>query len=186
LAVVSSHEFERHSVEIVTGVMLLLPAVGGEELTEVAAAVEESDTDEGDAKVAGGLEVVTGEDAEATGIDGKTLVESEFGTEVGDAAVVTLGGESAVEPGGGFDVLLQVFSADIEFGEEDLVFDEVLLSLGREPVDEFDGVVFELFPEFSIDFAEEGLGVVIPSPAKVVSQFAQRQELRREIPNNFK
>jgi hypothetical protein len=186
LAVVAAHEFERHSVEIVTGVVLLLPAIGGEELAEVAAAVEESDADEGDSEVAGGLEVVTGEDAEATGIDGETLVEPEFSAEVGDAAVFALGGEGAVEPGGGFDVLLQVFAADVEFGEEDFVFDEVLLALGREPVDEFDGVVFELFPEFSIDFAEKGLGVVIPSPAEVVSQFAQGQELRRKIPNNFK
>ncbi len=51
-------EVEREFVGVEDGIVLLLPAVAREGLPEVAVAVEESDADERDAEVAGGLEVV--------------------------------------------------------------------------------------------------------------------------------
>ena len=47
---------------------LLLPAVARQRLPEVAGAVEQADADERHAEVAGGLEVVAGQDAEAAGV----------------------------------------------------------------------------------------------------------------------
>ena len=64
--------------------MLLLPAVAGEGLAEVAVPVEQSDADERDAEVAGGLEMVAGEDAEAAGVLRQGGGDAELGREVGD------------------------------------------------------------------------------------------------------
>lgn len=50
--------YEREFVRVEDGIVLLLPAVSGEGLPEVAVPVEEAYADEGYAEVAGGLEVV--------------------------------------------------------------------------------------------------------------------------------
>ncbi len=60
-------------------------------LAEVALRIEKADADERQAQVAGLFAVVTGEDAEAAGIDGQRLVEAEFSGEVGDGFVAALG-----------------------------------------------------------------------------------------------
>ena len=49
-------------------VVLLLPAVGGQRLPEVPAPVEQADPDDRHAEVAGRLQVVAGQDAEAAGV----------------------------------------------------------------------------------------------------------------------
>ncbi len=59
--------------------MLLLPALAGEALAEVAVPVEQADADERDAQVAGGLEVVTGQDAEAAAVLRQGGGDAEFG-----------------------------------------------------------------------------------------------------------
>ena len=59
---------------------------GGEQLPEVAVAVEEADADDRDAEVAGGLEVVAGQDAEPARVLRQRLAEAELGREVGDRA----------------------------------------------------------------------------------------------------
>lgn len=64
--------------------MLLLPAVPGEGLAEVAVPVEQADTDERDPEVARRLEVVPGEDAEAAGVLRQGGGDAELGREVGD------------------------------------------------------------------------------------------------------
>ena len=55
-------------VGVEDGVALLLPALAGQRLREVAGAVEQADADDGHAEVGGGLEVVAGQDAEAAGV----------------------------------------------------------------------------------------------------------------------
>ena len=61
-----------------------LIAVAVDALGEVALAVEHAYGDEGQSQVAGRLAVVTGEDAQAAGVDGQTLVEAELRAEIGD------------------------------------------------------------------------------------------------------
>ena len=58
----------------------------GQQLAEVAVAVEEADADDRHAQVAGRLEVVAGEDAEAARVLRQRLAEAELGREVGDGA----------------------------------------------------------------------------------------------------
>lgn len=59
--------------------MLLLPAVPGQALAEVAVPVEQADSDERHAQVAGGLQVVTGQDAQTAGVLGQGGGDTEFG-----------------------------------------------------------------------------------------------------------
>lgn len=77
-------EGEGELVGIEDGVVLLLPAVTGEGLAEVAVAVEQSHADERDAEVAGGLEVVAREDPEPAGVLRQGCGDAELGREVGD------------------------------------------------------------------------------------------------------
>ena len=59
--------------------MLLLPAVAGQGLAEVAVPVQQPHADEGYAEVAGRLEVVAGQDAEAAGVLGQGGGDAELG-----------------------------------------------------------------------------------------------------------
>ena len=59
-------------------------------LAEVAAGVEEADSDQRDAELGRGLEVIAGEDAEAAGVDRQPLVDAELHAEVRDEQVVVL------------------------------------------------------------------------------------------------
>ena len=76
-------EREQRRVEI--GELLLLGARGGQQLAEVAVAVEEPDPDERHAQVAGRLEVIAGEDPEAARVLRQRLPHAELGREVRDA-----------------------------------------------------------------------------------------------------
>jgi len=64
-------------------VFFLLPAVTIEALAKISLAVEQADADEGNGEIGGALNVISGKNAEATGIDGKGFVDSEFGGEIG-------------------------------------------------------------------------------------------------------
>lgn len=70
-AVVLPEQADREFVRIEQRVALLLPAVPVEGLPEVAVPVEQADADDRDAEVAGGLEVVAGQDAEPAGVLGQ-------------------------------------------------------------------------------------------------------------------
>src|SRR5690606_9125701 len=62
---------------------VLLAAVGADRLAEVAPAVDEADTDEGDAQVGSRLQVVAGEDPQAPRVEGDRVVDAELGAQVG-------------------------------------------------------------------------------------------------------
>ena len=75
---------QRHGVRVEVGIALLLPAVVGEALAEVAVPVEEADADERHAEVGRRLQVVAGEHAEAAGVLRQRLGDAELGGEVAD------------------------------------------------------------------------------------------------------
>ena len=68
VAVGLAQQRDRQPVRVEHRVGLLLPALAGQRLLEVAVPVEQADADDRDAEVAGRLEVVTGQDAEAAGV----------------------------------------------------------------------------------------------------------------------
>ena len=83
-AVRLAQQRQRQPVGVEDRVGLLLPAVAGERLAEVAGLVEQPDADDRHAEVGRGLEVVTGEDAEAAGVLRQHRGDAELGGEVGD------------------------------------------------------------------------------------------------------
>jgi hypothetical protein len=76
--VAAEDQLERQLVGVERRIGLLLAAVGGEGLAEVAGAVEEADADHGHAEVAGRLQVVAGEHAEPARVLGKDLADAEL------------------------------------------------------------------------------------------------------------
>ncbi len=83
-AVVAEHGSDRQERRVEVGEPLLLRAARGQQLAEVAAAVEEPDADDRHAEIARGLEVIAGEDPESAGVLRQHLGEPELGREVGD------------------------------------------------------------------------------------------------------
>ncbi len=71
-------------------VALGLPALVGDALDEIAAAVEEPDRNERHTELGSRLQVVAGEDAEAAGVDREARVDAELHAEVGDEDVAVI------------------------------------------------------------------------------------------------
>src|SRR6185312_6752074 len=67
-------------------VFFLLPAVAVEALVKVSLAVEQSDADQRDSKIGSALDVISRENSQASGINGKGLVQAELGGEIRDWA----------------------------------------------------------------------------------------------------
>ena len=80
--------------EVVLRVDVLLAAVGVDRLAEVAVAVEQADGDERQPEVAGALQVVAGEHAEAAGVERQRLVDAELHREVRDRTAVVARGRA--------------------------------------------------------------------------------------------
>ncbi len=129
---------ERQVEEVVLGIAFLLPAVDVEVLAEVAFAIHQADADQRQAEVAGALEVVAGEHAEAAGVDRHAFVHAELGREVGDA--IALGerrrdraglsplvarGVGLLKPGVGGEVRIEAVLDAVQVGEEAVVVCEL-------------------------------------------------------------
>jgi len=78
LAFPVAFQLHRHIVKVVCRVGLLLPAIGIEVLPKVTLLVQHSHSDQWHSKVTGCLQVITREDAKATGIDRKCLRKAIF------------------------------------------------------------------------------------------------------------
>ena len=85
-AVGLAQQRDRQAVGVEDRVGLLLPALAGQRLLEVAVPVEQPDADDRHAEVAGRLEVVAGQDAEAAGVLRQHGGDAELGREVADRA----------------------------------------------------------------------------------------------------
>src|SRR5207249_353669 len=79
-----AHRLDGQGKEIVGRIPLLLPAVRIQILPEVASLVEQSDTDQRNGAIAGGLQMVPGENPQAAGIDWQALGEAVLRRKVGD------------------------------------------------------------------------------------------------------
>ena len=88
------HGVERQRVEIVHRIAFLLPSVGIQKLAEVALLIEQPEPISGIILVAGRLQMVAGENAEAARIDRQALGEAVFRGEIGDQLAVGRRGSS--------------------------------------------------------------------------------------------
>lgn len=163
-------------MRIEDGVVLLLPAVAGERLAEVAVPVEQTDADDGDAEVAGGLQVVAGEDPEPARVLGQGGGDPELGGEIGDG-----GGEPgavlvALVPPAAVDVVVEVGDGDGEAAQEPPVGGELLQAGGGHGTEQPDGVTAGGLPALGVDGLEEFAGFRMPRPAQVAREFGERHE----------
>ncbi len=85
-AVRLAQQRDRQLVRVEHRVGLLLPALAGERLLEVPVLVEQADPDDRHREVAGRLQVVAGQDAQAAGVLRQHCGDPELRGEVGDAA----------------------------------------------------------------------------------------------------
>ena len=76
---------QRQPLRVQRRVVLVLPAVGGQRLPEVARAVVQADRDQRQAQIRRGLEVIAGQDAQAAGVVRQHLGNAELHREVRDA-----------------------------------------------------------------------------------------------------
>jgi hypothetical protein len=169
-----------HVEEVVFGIALLLPAVGVEVLSEIALLIEQPDSDERQAEVARRLQVIAREDAEAAGVDRKTLVEAELRGEIGDLRARWSGLSFAIVPGLTVQVVLKRIPDAIEMSDEAVVVGEFVEPILRFDAEQFDRIVIEGGKEVLVDAPEQENRVRIPAPPEVVGQFRKTSEFFRK------
>jgi hypothetical protein len=76
---------------VVLLIAVFLPAFQVQSLVEISFAIEEADTYQGDAKIAGRLAMIAGKNAQAPGVDGNRVVQAELGAKVCYRAPIQLG-----------------------------------------------------------------------------------------------
>ncbi len=174
-AVVLAQQRQRQAVGVEDRVGLLLPAVAGQRLAEVAVPVEQPDADDRHAEVAGGLEVVAGQDAETAGVLRQHRGDAELRGEVADGRGQRRlrGGVLLVPPRPGH-VLLEVRAGRGEPAEEVLVGGQLVQTGRRHGAEEPHRVVARGLPRTGVDGREEVLGLGVPGPAQVACQLAER------------
>ena len=169
---------EGHGVRVEVGVALLLPAVGGQRLAEVAVPVEEADADQRHAEVAARLEVVAGQHAEAAGVLGERLGDPELGGEVGDGLQRRV--LAGLEPAIAVEVALVLVAHLAEEAHEAGVVDQRVEPLARHHAEHADRVVDRRVPRVGVDPLEHVAGLGVPRPAQVHGQLLERRQLGRQ------
>ena len=171
---------DRQTVGVQDRIGLLLPALTGELLPEVAVLVEQADADQRYAEVAGRLEVVAGEDAETTGVLRQHRGDAVLRGEVGDR-LRRLGTGLLLEPAVAGEVLLEVRVGQLEAAQEALVRGQLLEPGGGHRTQGLDRVTTARDPDLRVDGGEDVLRLGMPRPAQVRGQVAQQtQGLRQD------
>ena len=165
--VFANGQFHGELVDVGLQVLFLLPAVLVQALQEVALPVEQADADEGNAQVGCTLDVVSGEHAQAAGINGQRFVQTKLRGKIGNRA----GPEHPGIHGAPGAVCPQIFllaAIDIvdaamqtEFGGAAFDFSQGHL------VEQRDGILIELPPAGGIEIAKQADAVVVPTPAEI-------------------
>lgn len=171
-AVLLAQGHQRQFVGVEDRIVLLLPALAGQGLAEVAVPVEQAHADQRDAQVAGGLEMVAREDAEAPGVLRQGGGDAELGREVGDGGG-QVGGLRLV-PAVAADVLAQVVADRGETAQEAAVLGELREPSARHAAEQSYGVAAALGPALGVDGPEEVAGLGVPGPAEVAGQVTER------------
>ena len=173
LAVRPEHLLDRQQVGVGVEVVFLLPAVGVERLAEVALVVEQADADQGDAQVAGALQVVAGQDPEAPRVDRQALVQPELGREVRDRPRPEARGVDGAPGVVALEVLGQPPEGIVDPRVERHLGRTPLELLGRDPLEEVDRVVVGHAPERGIELAEQADDLRLPGPPEVPRQLSE-------------
>jgi len=184
-AVLLAQQRDRQAVGVEDGVGLLLPALARERLLEVAVPVEQADADDRDAEVAGGLEVVAGEDAETTGVLRQRGGDAELRGEVRDGAGALLARrEAALEPAVPGQVLTKTVTRGSERGQELLRLRQLFQTAAADGPEQLDRITPGRLPQGGVDGLEDVLGLRVPGPPQVAGEPAQTGQRRRQNGTN--
>ena len=155
---------------IVVGIERVLPALAVEHLAKVALLVEQADAHDGHAEVAGRLEVVAGQDAQAARVDGQAFVKTELGTEIGDQVVF---GADVLADNLRHDLLMVGFIGrqyPLKILHEDTVIDRGLEPfLGNTPQKGF-RVVTGTAPEVLVQPGKQPAHLPVPAVEQVIGK----------------
>ncbi len=166
---------QRQALRVQRWVVLPLPAIGRQGLPEVPRAVVQADGDQRQTEVRRRLQMVAGQDAQATGVVRQHLGDTELHREVRDAGrhgrrILLLVPHRAGE------VVVEIAGQLVQPRQKAAVHGEFVQTLGCDRAQQGDRVLPGLRPQLRIDRREQILRRRIPGPAQVGRQPAQRRE----------
>jgi hypothetical protein len=123
---------QRHDREIVRRVTLLLPALRRQILAEIAFLIQQSHPDQRDAQIAGGLEVVAGEDAEPARVNRQGLGQAELQRKLRGQRLRRLPVLLLIPGAGARHVVTQAGGDRVQVREERLILGQLLEPLPRD------------------------------------------------------
>ena len=171
---------QRQPLRVQRRVGLVLPAVRGQRLPEVAGAVVEAHGDERNAEVGRGLQVVTGQDAQAARIVGQHLGDAELHRKVRDAGrhglLVGPVALPLLVPQRTAQVVVQIGRQFVEPAQEGLVERQFVEPRGAHRAEQGDRVAAAALPQRRVDGREQVLRRFVPGPAQVGRELIQRGE----------
>ncbi len=133
----------------------------------------EADADEAQIEIAGGLGVVTGEDAKTAGGDGQRFMEAKLSAKIGDGIFLQCAGVAAAPCVGALKVFVEVGQhAAHTFAEGRVLQVRAELLLGDFAQDGH-GIVVEILPAARRKLLEDFLGALVPSPPEVAGEPVQ-------------
>src|SRR5208283_2121935 len=162
--------FHGQVVDIDFEVLFALPAVAIQALTEISLAIKQAHGNQRDAQIGGALNVIAGQNSKSTGVDGKRLVDSEFGGKIRDGTGPQHS-RVARSPGAlGFFVLAQAAIGIVDAAMQGELAGARLQSFERILIQQRDRTVIELTPAQGVDFAKQPGRIVIPAPPQITGQ----------------
>ena len=165
IAVGIEHALNGQTVEILRFVVGNLLAVHRERLGEVTIAIEETNGAHVYVGVGSLLEVVASEHAETARVNLEDVVETVLHAEVGHRRTLVVGLFVHVLAEGGVHF--------VHLGDEFGVLRHFLQTAVADFVQQLNGVLIYLLPEFLVQAAEEFTALGVPSPPEVVSDLVQ-------------
>src|SRR5262249_10958823 len=156
-----------------TLVGFLLPALWRGVLVKIALWVHEPDADERDAEVACLLAVISGEHAEAAGIDGQRLMDRELGREVGDRGALKIRVVPCHPGVFGRSRVVQTLEGGIIEREKFRVARNLLETLARDQPQHPHRIVCGGTPERVIEHAKNLSWTVVPAPPEIARELVE-------------
>ena len=154
----AQHPIDGQTLRVVGRIVLLLPAVRGQRLPEVAEPVQQADADDRHPEIGRGLEVIAGQDAEAARVVRQRLGDAELHGEVGDRrwqVTVRLSDCLLVlVPARILQVVVEIGCQAVHPGQERLVAGQLVQPGNRDRAQQFERVALEPGPEFAVDVGE--------------------------------
>ena len=164
---------QRQPQRVERRVVFVLPTVGGQRLPEVAGAVVQAHRDQRQSEIRRGLQMVAGQDSQATRVVRQHLGDPELHRKIGDA----VGHGSAVlvlllVPQRAAQIIVQIGGQMIEPVQESAVDRQFVQPCRAHRAQQRNGILTALHPQVRVDRAEEILRRLVPRPTQVGRQLS--------------